>query len=169
MKRESIGTMVVLAAAIALGIAGLPQAHAAKTAAGKAPMVKKITKTDAEWKAQLKPEQYRVLRKEGTEPAFTGAYWKNHDAGVYRCAGCGLELFRSNEKFDSGTGWPSFWAPIDKSHVAEHTDQTFGMVRVESICARCGGHLGHLFDDGPEPTGMRYCMNSVSLKFDPAK
>jgi peptide-methionine (R)-S-oxide reductase len=131
--------------------------------------VKKITRTDAEWKRLLTAEQYRVLRQKGTEMAFTGAYWNEHRKGVYRCAGCGLTLFSSDQKFESGTGWPSFWAPIDKSHVAEHTDQTFGMVRVESTCARCGGHLGHVFDDGPEPTGLRYCMNSVSLKFEPTK
>ena len=131
--------------------------------------VKKITRTDAEWKKLLTAEQYRVLRTKGTEVAFTGAYWNEHRKGVYRCAGCGLELFRSDQKFDSGTGWPSFWAPIDKSRITDHVDRTFGMTRIESTCARCGGHLGHVFDDGPEPTGMRYCMNSVSLKFVPAK
>jgi len=141
-----------------------PQPEAAKSEG-----VKKITHTDAEWKKLLTPEQYRVLRGKGTEMAFTGAYWNEHRKGIYRCAACGLELFRSDQKFESGTGWPSFWAPSDPTHVANHTDMSFGMMRTETTCARCGGHLGHLFDDGPEPTGMRYCMNSVSLKFEPGK
>ena len=127
--------------------------------------IKKIFKTDAEWRKQLSSEAYDVLRKSGTERAFTGKYWNNHEKGVYNCAGCGLSLFKSDTKFESGTGWPSFYQPIAKSHVIEHTDMTYGMKRTEVVCARCEGHLGHVFEDGPNPTGLRYCMNSVSLDF----
>jgi peptide-methionine (R)-S-oxide reductase len=128
----------------------------------------KITKTEEQWKKQLTPEQYRVLRESGTERAFTGKYWDNHAAGIYKCAACGLDLFDSKTKFESGTGWPSFWTVIP-GHVEEHRDTSLGMLRVEVLCARCGGHLGHVFDDGPEPTGLRYCINSVSLAFDAKK
>lgn len=127
---------------------------------------KKVVRTDEEWRALLTPEQYRVLRKEGTEPAFSGALWDNHAKGVYRCAGCGLELFDSHTKFESGTGWPSFWMPIKPERIGTLRDESLGMARVEVHCARCGGHQGHVFDDGPLPTGLRYCMNSVSLAFE---
>ena len=143
-------------------------ASADDAAAGrqKGPSVNdKVNKTDEQWRRELPPQQYYVTRQKGTEPAFTGKYWNNHEKGIYRCADCGLELFSSETKFDSGTGWPSFFAPIAPDRVAVEEDASLGMIREEVHCPRCGAHLGHLFDDGPRPTGQRYCMNSVSLDF----
>ena len=130
-------------------------------------MVEKITKADEEWKKQLTPEQYQVARKGGTEPAFTGKYWRTKEPGTFLCACCGQELFDSQTKFDSGTGWPSFSQPVDANAVVEHSDNTYGMRRTEVRCARCDAHLGHVFPDGPVPTGQRYCMNSASLDLKP--
>jgi len=129
-------------------------------------VTRRVEKTEEEWRRELSPEQYHVLREAGTERAFTGAYWDNHDEGVYYCAACGEELFSSDAKFDSGSGWPSFHSPVSDENVAEITDNTHGMVRTEVRCNRCGSHLGHVFNDGPRPTGLRYCMNSAALKFN---
>ncbi|HEV3166419.1 MAG TPA: peptide-methionine (R)-S-oxide reductase MsrB [Isosphaeraceae bacterium] len=129
-------------------------------------MSNKIEKTDAEWRAQLTPEQYAVLRQKGTERAFSGQYWATKAPGTFRCAGCGEELFSSEAKFDSGCGWPSFDRPVDETRIEEHGDTSYGMSRTEVTCRKCGGHLGHVFPDGPPTTGLRYCINSASLELD---
>jgi len=129
-------------------------------------MAERVVKTEQEWRADLTSEQYEVCRDRGTEPAFTGAYWDCKDEGVYRCVCCDAELFGSDTKFDSGTGWPSFWEPVRQEGVASEEDRSHGMTRTEATCKRCGAHLGHVFPDGPNPTGLRYCINSVALKLD---
>jgi len=146
-------------------ITGTNKPSAAASPTSSKPM--RVVKTDAEWRKQLTPEQYRVLRQKGTEQAFTGAYWNHHEEGTYKCAGCGAPLFSSGTKFDSGCGWPSFYQPTAGTNIAAQLDLSHGMRRTEVLCSQCGGHLGHVFNDGPRPTGLRYCINSASIEFDP--
>ena len=136
---------------------------------GKYVMTEKVVKSDKEWRKILTPEQFHILREKGTERAYSGKLHANHDHGIYRCAGCGLDLFSSESKYESGTGWPSFYAPVAPENVRFEEDRSFFTTRTEVLCPRCGGHLGHVFDDGPEPTGKRFCMNSAALEFEPTK
>lgn len=152
-----------------LGMLLLPLSGTAISAEEEAnPMPDRVTHTEEEWREILTPVEFYVLREKGTERAFSGAYWDNHEEGEYHCAGCGQLLFRSTEKYDSGTGWPSFWAPAAEENLQTEKDRKFFMVRTEVLCSRCGGHLGHVFEDGPPPTGLRYCINSAALRFIPA-
>jgi len=169
-RRAFLGTLALGSLAVCVkGLIGKGDDIAQAAPAGKGSnVIEKIHKTDAEWKKVLTKEQYYVLREKGTERAFTGALTNNHEKGIYLCAACDLDLFSSDAKFESGTGWPSFWQPIAPNHVETETDSSLFMSRTEVHCARCEGHLGHVFTDGPKPTGLRYCMNSVSLKFKKA-
>ena len=167
------GLLVVPLVALAAGTGDKPASAAKAPGAGPASQApsapEKVVKTDEEWRKQLTPEQFHILREKGTERAFTGKYWNNHEAGLYRCAACGQPLFSSDTKFESGTGWPSFWQPLSSSTVKLQEDDSLFMTRTEVVCSRCGGHLGHVFPDGPKPTGLRYCMNGLALKFVPGQ
>jgi peptide-methionine (R)-S-oxide reductase len=162
-------TTLIALLALSLPALGADKGHEPEPKPKVKRMSDKVQKTDAEWQKHLTPDQYKVLRQKGTEMAFTGEYWNCHEKGIYRCAACGAELFSSETKFDSGTGWPSFSSPLAKEKVKAESDSSHGMVRTEVVCGRCGGHLGHVFDDGPAPTGLRYCINSVSLKLEKDK
>ncbi len=177
MSRLFIFTSIIISSTLIFGFLSLkdnPRTDANKSYTqlsdstmnkSESDMKTKIVKSDEEWKKELTPEQYYVLRQKGTEPAFTGEYYHLNEDGIYTCAACGNELFSSDTKYESGSGWPSYWAPVDEGKVKLIEDHSLGMVRTEVVCGRCGGHLGHVFDDGPKPTGKRYCINSAALEF----
>jgi peptide-methionine (R)-S-oxide reductase len=165
MKYKIVSVSLLVAAAVFTCGRGTEAAPTKKIQKGGLPVSQKINKSEAEWQKILSPEQFYILRKQGTERPFTGKYHDHHEKGTYVCAACGTALFESSKKFESGTGWPSFYEPVKGEHVEELSDTSHGMVRVEVRCGKCGGHLGHVFDDGPKPTGLRYCINSASLDF----
>ncbi len=171
-QRRLLNATIVLAAMLIASLFGCrpassqaPELPAHLDLANPPAVGEQVERTEEEWRTLLTPERYNVLREEGTERAFTGGYWDHHDHGTYHCAGCGAPLFSSDDKFDSGTGWPSFTRAVAEGRVGEEADTRYGMTRVEIVCTACGGHLGHVFPDGPEPTGLRYCVNSASLAF----